>query len=355
MSISLKVIPVIKLYKDYVLVLDQRYLPTKVIFRKIKNVSEMADAIKKMVVRGAPLIGISAAFALCLAVRKISKNKINDRLKEWKTAVNILNSSRPTAVNLFTATSIMNKTFQEYVHASYKELVDAVENKARELFNEDLEMSKRIGKIGSSLVKDNTVWLTHCNAGGLATSGLGTALAVFYEAKKQGKNFTVFVDETRPLFQGSRLTAWELCKAKIKSYVISDSAACFAIKTKKITGIITGADRIAANGDTANKIGTFSLAVISNYFGIPFYVAVPSTTFDLSISSGDKIPIEERDEKEIRCLRGINIVTPEAKIWNPAFDITPGNLISGFITDRGLIKPPYVKRINDLFCKTVNN
>jgi methylthioribose-1-phosphate isomerase len=302
----------------------------------------MVEAIRSLRVRGAPAIGVAAAFQLAHVARGFKPGTDRRTIERtWSRAVRDLNASRPTAVNLFAATARMDRVFQEHRAQPFTGLVHRLEREARKFFEEDLEMSRRIGRAGAGLIRNGSVWLTHCNAGGLATAGLGTALAVFYEAKRRGRTFSVFADETRPLLQGARLTAWELSASGIPVTVICDNMAGFAMARKRVAGVITGADRIAMNGDAANKIGTFGLAILAKHHGIPFYIAAPATTFDPELADGRGIPIEERGTAELRSFNGRRTVPEKAGTWNPAFDVTPAGLITGFITDRGLIRPPF--------------
>ncbi|MDD4693456.1 MAG: S-methyl-5-thioribose-1-phosphate isomerase [Firmicutes bacterium] len=306
---------------DRLIVLDQRYLPEKVKYVECKTVEDVAKAIKDMVVRGAPLIGISAAYGLVLARIK------NQNLEE---ASYLLKAARPTAVNL--AWAVDEFLRREKSGRDPKEI-------AEELFLEDLKTNKAIGENGTEVVPPNARVLTHCNAGALATAGFGTALGVIRRAKAKIK--MVYADETRPYLQGSRLTAWELAEDDIPVTVIADNMAGYLMKQGKVDLVIVGADRIAKNGDTANKIGTYSLAVLAHSHGIPFYVAAPSTTFDFSIDNGTQIPIEERSSKELAEFNGIKLISDKCQVYNPAFDVTPHRFITGIITERGILRAPY--------------
>ena len=334
-------IDTVKLTENYIEIIDQTRLPEKFVMVRIRTVPDMVSAIRSLAVRGAPAIGVAAAFSLALFLRKL-KTRTNEKMTAyWSAAVKALNASRPTAVNLFSATRRMDRVFLTNLDKDPHTIREAVWREAKSIHQEDLDMSRRIGETGNKLIRNGDIVLTHCNAGGLATAGLGTALAVLYAAKQDGKLFKVFADETRPLLQGSRLTVWELMHNDIDVRLICDNMAAFAMRTKGITKIITGADRIARNGDTANKIGTCGLAILAKHCGVPLYIAAPATTFDLSLDDGSGIPVEERDPEELTFFNGRRIAPSGAKVWNPAFDVTPGGLIAGFITDRGLITPPY--------------
>jgi len=335
------VIETVKLTEHYIEMIDQTRLPEKFVKLRIRTVPDMVDAIRSLAIRGAPAIGVAAAFSLALFLLKLKARTSEKTAGFWAAAVKALNGSRPTAVNLFTATHRMDRVFRVNLDKDPQTLRNAVWQEAKSIYQEDLDMSRRIGEAGNKLIKNGDVILTHCNAGGLATAGLGTALAVLYAAKQDGKNFTVYADETRPLLQGGRLTVWELMQNDIDVRLISDNMAAFAMKTRGITKVITGADRIARNGDTANKIGTFNLAVLAKHHGIPMYIAAPATTFDPSVEEGGGIPVEERDPSELTFFHGRPVAPAGAKVWNPAFDVTPANLITAFITDRGLITPPF--------------
>lgn len=344
-------ISTIKLKKDYIELIDQTLLPGKLIYRKIRTIKEMIRAIKRLEVRGAPAIGVAAAYSLALFCRKYGGSNPGRFEKSFRKAVRELDASRPTAVNLTWATARIVRILEKNREMSINNLKRRIIHEAELIFQEDHEMCRMIGEYGAALIKSGDVFLTHCNAGGLATSGLGTALSVFYAAQSRGKKITVYVDETRPLLQGARLTAWELMKEKIDVCLITDNTAAAAIREKKINGIIVGADRIAANGDTANKIGTFNLAVLAKYFRIPLYIAAPSSTFDLNIRDGKNIPIEERNPDELRFLGKLQIAPKNTAVYNPAFDVTPSRLITAFITEKGVLRRPFKGRIK----KKINN
>jgi len=317
-------------------VLDQTLLPFKELYRKLSSPEEMADAIKRLVVRGAPLIGVSAAYGVVLSALVHKKEGITGLRKGVLEDIKLLAGTRPTAVNLFYALERMENILHCDVN-SLQELVHLLIEEAEKIHKEDMRMCSRIGDFGEPLVPDGGVIMTQCNAGALATSGIGTALAPIYRARENGKNVTVYVPETRPLLQGARLTAWELSKNGIPFTIICDSARGLVLKSKKVDLCMVGADRIAKNGDTANKIGTYSLAVLAKENGVPFWVAAPKSTFDEKIETGQDIPIEERDGDEVRKIAGKRIA-PSLPVFNPAFDVTEASLITGFITDKGIVK-----------------
>ncbi|MDR0335634.1 MAG: S-methyl-5-thioribose-1-phosphate isomerase [Planctomycetaceae bacterium] len=326
--------------------IDQTLLPTELREIDCRQVETVWEAIKKLRVRGAPAIGIAAAYGVCVGLQTLPQevdfNVFRTRLNE---VVDYLASSRPTAVNLFWALNRMKaKAESFYDSKNISEIRDALFSEAKMIHEEDRRICRAIGKFGQELVRDGDTFLTHCNAGGLATADYGTALAVFFAATEMGKKISVYADETRPLLQGSRLTAWELMQRGIDVTLICDSMAATVMKQGKINGVVVGADRIAANGDTANKIGTYSVAIAARTHRVPFYVAAPVSTFDLTLTDGNSIPIEERDAEEICNGFGKQTAPQGVKVYNPAFDITPAELITGIITEHGIISP--VKREN---------
>lgn len=331
-------------------IIDQRKLPGRLIKIKCTSVDSVYKAIKSLAVRGAPAIGVAAAYAAFLSLKKTGKNtKLQKAFSQLSKQCKYLASARPTAVNLFWALDRIKQKAGQFIaenpKANIYQLKKIIFKEANDIYQEDVDMCRRIGENGQKFIKNGAGILTHCNAGALATAGEGTALSVLYQAHRKGKRFTVYVDETRPLLQGARLTAWELKQAGIKTIVICDNMAGWLMKQGKINAIITGADRIAANGDTANKIGTYSLSILAKQHNIAFYVAAPTSTFDLTIKTGAEIPIEQRDAEEIRRLRG-KIITPRnATIYNPAFDVTPAGFITALITDKAVIKKPSRKKI----------
>ncbi|HDP16306.1 MAG TPA: S-methyl-5-thioribose-1-phosphate isomerase [Candidatus Omnitrophica bacterium] len=321
-----------------IIFIDQTKLPSRLEYIKCRDVSMLCDAIEKLKIRGAPLIGVSVALGYALAAVNSGSGTLERLKRDLAAASSGLKKTRPTAVNLFWAIERMEKTFACLLSCSAKirDIKKSLLKEALCILKEDREMCRLIGENGARLIKNRDIILTHCNAGMLATAGYGTALSVFYEAKKQGKKFKVYADETRPLMQGSRLTMWELMKNKIDAVLICDDMSAGVMANKGVTKIIVGADRIAANGDTANKIGTYGLAVLARYHGIPFYIAAPSSTIDKSIKTGKDIPIEERKAIELIYTGGRQTAPLKAKVYNPAFDVTPANLITAIITESGI-------------------
>ncbi|MFH1369822.1 MAG: S-methyl-5-thioribose-1-phosphate isomerase [Planctomycetota bacterium] len=345
----------------YLVIIDQRRLPAEYKIVRCVNARQLYNAIKTLAVRGAPAIGVAAAFGAVLALKGISaKATPREVLTALKLGCKYLASSRPTAVNLQWALDRIEKCAKDFVKrnpsAKPAQLRGNILAQANAIFEEDVEMCLKIGRNGAKFVKpvrrsvrevgSGFSILTHCNAGALATAGQGTALSVLYEAKKQGKRFKVYADESRPLLQGSRLTAWELKQAGIDVTVICDDMAGALMKQSKIDMVIVGADRIAANGDAANKIGTYSLSVLAKAHRIPFYVAAPSSTFDLKTKTGNRIPIEQRPAEEVRFCGGKQIAPDGVKIYNPAFDVTPAKNITAIITERGVIEKPDARKIS---------
>jgi len=324
----------------FVRLLDQTLLPTQVLYRDCHTVEEIWEAIRTLRVRGAPAIGIAAAMGAVLGMQHFVDRARGAYAHRLKEVTDYLRTSRPTAVNLFWALDRM----QRRVHGRTEEftpprLTHFLLEEALAIAEEDRRMCRAIGAAGAALIQEGQGVLTHCNAGGLATSDYGTALAVLFAAHAQGRRFQVFADETRPLLQGARLTTWELQQRGIDVTLICDSMAAQVMKEGRIQVVITGADRIAANGDTANKIGTYGVALLAQAHGIPFYVAAPSSTFDLGLRTGDAIPIELRDAREITHGLGKQIAPDGIKVYNPAFDVTPARFIAGIITEKGLIQP----------------
>ena len=334
-------------------IVDQRRLPAEFIKLQCRDIETLFEAIKTLAVRGAPAIGVSAAYGLVLALNKMqASNSPEQGLKILDHAVEHLASSRPTAVNLSWALERIRRKAKQFVaenpNTTLQSLRESVLAEAMAICQEDVEMCRRIGENGQKFIHEGTGILTHCNAGALATAGQGTALSVLFEAQKKGKNFKVFVDETRPLLQGARLTAWELKQAGLDVTVICDNMAGWMMKQSKINAVITGADRIAANGDTANKIGTYSLSILAKEHKIPFYVAAPSSTFDLSINSGAEIPIEQRAAEEVTIFANIQVAPEDIKVCNPAFDVTEAQNITAIITEKGVVEKPETKNIIEL-------
>lgn len=328
--------------------LDQRLLPTEEKYLTLRSYDEVADAIKKMVVRGAPAIGVSAAMGLALGASQSVGTSIADLEYDFDYMCEVMAGTRPTAVNLFWAIERMRDVFRRAKVETTK--VDVVKKllveEAQAILKDDLEANRKIGKFGGELIPDGATVLTHCNAGALATGGdYGTALGVIRGARDAGKRIAVIADETRPFLQGARLTAWELAKDAIPVTVITDNMAGHVMKQGKVDAVVVGADRIAANGDTANKIGTYMVAVLARQHNIPFYVAAPISTLDLTLSSGEEIPIEERDAREVTHMREYQLAPDGVPVHNPAFDVTPNDLIAAIITDKGIARQPYIESL----------
>ncbi len=321
--------------------IDQTRLPTEQVERACATWTEVAEAIRSLVVRGAPAIGVAAAFGVVLAARASRARDRAGLLADLEEAIKGLAATRPTAVNLFWALDRMRRTAESAPESAAGVLADRLLAEAQAILDEDLAANRAMGRHGAALVPAGGRVLTHCNAGALATAGYGTALGVIRAAHERGRLGMVWVDETRPVMQGSRLTAWELATEGIPHRLISDVAAGFAMKRGEVDLVITGADRIAANGDTANKIGTYSVAVLARHHGIPFYVAAPCSTIDPTIPTGRAIVIEERAAAEVRGVGGRQTAPEASPVWNPAFDVTPAELITAIVTERGVVRPPY--------------
>ncbi|MCC7013728.1 MAG: S-methyl-5-thioribose-1-phosphate isomerase [Planctomycetes bacterium] len=328
----------------HVRMIDQTLLPTQYVVLDVRTVEHMFDGIRRLAVRGAPAIGVAAGFGLLLGVQHLDERDPDDVLGRVRETAAYLAKARPTAVNLFWALERMLARATRD-HAARRAIVDGLFEEARAIFDEDCAICRKIGEVGAALVRDGATLLTHCNAGGLATADFGTALAPIYAATAQGKRVAVFADETRPLLQGSRLTAWELMQSGIDVTLITDNMAARVMYEGKIDAVFVGADRIARNGDTANKIGTYGVAVLAREHGIPFYVCAPLSTFDEKIENGSQIPIEERDPEEVTHGLGRRTAPEGVKVYNPAFDVTPARLISGIVTEVGLIERPTRERV----------
>ncbi len=344
-----KVIPF--LWKEgRVRLLDQTRLPNEVVYVDCRRARDVWLAIRKLKVRGAPLLGIAAALGFWLGFKSLRGGRGDDLIREARRLRAYLVSSRPTAVNVAWALRQMEEVVVHNAHLSKDRVLAALEKKIKEIIDDDVRMCLRMGEHGAQLVRDGARLLTVCNAGGLATSGGGTALSVFYRAQKDGKKIWVTACETRPLLQGARLTAWELAQAKIDVTLICDNMAADLMRRRAVDAVFVGADRIAANGDFANKIGTYMLAVCARHHGIPFYCVAPFSTFDMSLSDGRAIPIEERDPAEVTSLYFRRpIAPPSARVFNPAFDVTPHALVTAIITEKGVIRPPFGKNIRSLY------
>ncbi|HEK86417.1 MAG: S-methyl-5-thioribose-1-phosphate isomerase [Candidatus Saccharicenans sp.] len=335
--------PTISWENESLVMIDQRKLPWKEEYVICRTVEQVAAAIEKMVIRGAPAIGLAAAYGIALGIAKLRSEERLDR--EFSSYYQRLWRTRPTARNLFWALERMKKVYEENRPDGLEKLKEVLLAEARAMEEEDLAINKKIGDNGQELVPSGATILTHCNAGGLATAGYGTALGVIRSAVAREKKVKVLADETRPFLQGARLTCWELNRDGIPVTLITDNMAGWLMHRGEVSLVLVGADRIALNGDTANKIGTYSLAVLAKENNIPFYVAAPLSTFDFNLKSGNEIPIEERNPDEVRKVRSSFITLPEIPVKNPAFDVTPGNLVTAIITERGIIKPPYEQNI----------
>jgi len=342
-------LPTIEWKDGKIRLIDQTLLPNELKYIDCENIEEVWQAIKVLKVRGAPAIGIAGALGTVIGIWNTdAKNyeQFNDQLQK---VTSYLATSRPTAVNLFWALDRMKAVASANKDKDIPTLKEILLAEAQKIIDEDKAICRAIGRYGSDLIKDGDTILTHCNAGGLATADYGTALAVMFTAHEQGKRIKVFADETRPLLQGARLTAWELMQAGIDVTLICDNMAGQVMKEGKIDCVIVGADRISANGDTANKIGTYSVAVLAKEHKIPFYVAAPTSTFDMNLPNGDLIPIEQRQPEEITEGFGMRTAPKGVKAYNPAFDVTPSRLIDAIITEKGIIKAPYSENLKKLF------
>ncbi len=333
---------------DGVALLDQRILPTREEYLVCRNAREVASAITDMVVRGAPAIGVTAAMGIALGVKQSSADGEQALRSTMDTVCDLMHQTRPTAVNLFWAIERMKARFEELLPDGRERLVDGLEREALEILREDIELNRRMGKHGAELVPDGARILTHCNAGALATAGYGTALGVVRAAVESGKKVEVIAGETRPFLQGARLTTWELAKDGIPVTLITDNMAGHLMAQGKIDMVVVGSDRIAANGDVANKIGTYSVAVLAREHGIPFYAVAPTSTFDLSIPSGDQIPIEQRKPEEVTHIQGVQIAPDGVGVVNPAFDVTPNRYVTAIVCENGVARPPFTEALRKL-------
>ncbi len=318
---------------------DQTLLPSELVIKRCDSAEEVGDAIRRLVVRGAPAIGVAGAYGVLLAAHSAKKTSPGELREHVARAAELLAAARPTAVNLAWAVRRMEAAAQGQ-GASAQELYERLEREAKAIEEEDREANRRLGKFGAALLEDGATVLTHCNAGALATVDYGTALGVVYAAAEEGKNVSVYVDETRPLLQGARLTAWELTQAGIPATLICDDMAASVMSQGKVDCVVVGADRVAANGDAANKIGTLNLAILARHFLVPFYVAAPLSTVDFDMASGADIPIEERNPEEVTSFAGARFAPVGVDVYNPAFDVTPACLIDAIITERGVANPP---------------
>ncbi len=335
---------------DHVCIIDQTRLPVELVYEHCRSVSCIWQAIRKLKVRGAPLIGIAAAMGFVLGLRMSKVRTWPGLLQEAEKIRRYLASARPTAVNLFWALDRMVRVVQEHEGEKKGRLLALLKKEADAILEEDVRMCFQLSRRAACLIRNGDSLLTVCNAGGLATSGYGTALGVFYRAHEEGKSIKVYACETRPLLQGARLTTWELLHNKIDVTLICDNMAADLMRLGRIDAVFVGADRIAANGDFANKIGTYSLAVLAHYHKIPFYCVAPSSTLDLSLKSGHQIPIEQRDPREVTSLYFKKPITPAGvHVFNPAFDVTPASLVSAIVTEKGLIRKPFGRHLRRLY------
>lgn len=328
--------------------IDQTKLPTEESYVTCTTHEEVADVIRNMVVRGAPAIGVAAAMGIALGVKNSKAETPSDLKRELDRICGTIGKTRPTAVNLFWAIRRMQEKFSTLDGAPIPQLKQALVDEAQRMHAEDIAINQAMGREGAALMPASGGVLTHCNAGALATCGYGTALGVIRAAVEQGKTIHVYADETRPFLQGSRLTAWELVKDGIPTTVIADNMSGAMMRQGKIKAVIVGADRIAANGDVANKIGTYTVAVLAKEHGIPFYVAAPISTVDLETSDGSQIPIEQRNPAEVTHIAGKALTPPGVEVENPAFDVTPANLVTAIVTERGIARPPYRQSLSKL-------
>jgi methylthioribose-1-phosphate isomerase len=333
---------------DGVVFIDQTKLPTEEVYVTCRTYQEVAEAIVTMIVRGAPAIGVAAAMGVALGTQQTKASDHAMLKSEFEKICSDLAATRPTAVNLFWAIKRMKRKFEEVASLPVPQIKDALVREARQMHVEDIAINETMGRNGAALMPSSGGVLTHCNAGALATAGYGTALGVIRAAVESGKQIHVFADETRPFLQGSRLTAWELMKDGIATTLISDNMSGAMMRMGKINAVIVGADRIAANGDVANKIGTYTVAVLAKEHGIPFYVAAPWSTVDLETPDGNAIPIEQRSPKEVTHLAGKQIAPDGVKVENPAFDVTPSKYVTAIITERGVAKAPYQESLSAL-------
>ncbi|MFO7301966.1 MAG: S-methyl-5-thioribose-1-phosphate isomerase [Acidobacteriota bacterium] len=344
-------LPTIEWQSDGVVMVDQRKLPAREVYVRCRTAPEVARAIKTMVIRGAPAIGVAAAMGIALGMQRSKAKGTRAYTVEFNRICDLMAATRPTAVNLFWAIERMKRALAEGVQAgeSVDELTARLVAEAQRIHDEDVANCRALGAHGAVVVPDGARILTHCNAGALATAGYGTALGVIRAAAERGKVAQVYADETRPFLQGARLTAWELVRDEIPTTVITESMAGPLMRQQGIDFIVVGADRIAANGDVANKVGTYTVAVLAREHGIPFYVAAPLSTIDLGTPDGSHIPIEQRDAREVSHLGSVQLAPDGAGIWNPAFDVTPAALVTGIITERGIARAPYTDSLRQLF------
>jgi methylthioribose-1-phosphate isomerase len=343
-------LPTITREGDVVVMIDQRKLPANEVYVRCRTAAEVAKAIKTLVIRGAPAIGVAAAWGIAIGMRKSKATGTQKFAAEFHNICDLMAGTRPTAVNLFWAIDRMKRTFAGSAQsgASVEQIQDVLDREAQKIHDEDVASCRAMGAFGAEVVPAEARVLTHCNAGALATAGYGTALGVIRAAVSAGKNIDVFADETRPFLQGARLTAWELQQDGIATTVITDNMAGYFLRSGRIGCVVVGADRIAANGDVANKIGTYSVAVLAKENGIPFYVAAPVSTFDLTLASGDLIPIEQRSPDEVTHVFGVPVAPEKIAAANPAFDVTPARYVTAIVCERGVARAPYQESLRKL-------
>ncbi len=321
--------------------IDQRRLPKSEVYNTYRTAEEVGQAIKDMVIRGAPAIGVAGAFGMALAAQNSRAGDLKEFSKEMDRTAAMLIQQRPTAVNLSWAVSRIQKIYSHQKDGSLREMQNKILEEALKIYHEDVAMCRQMGSHGAALIEEGKTYLTHCNAGALATAGQGTALSVFYEAAKQGKKFKVISSETRPFLQGARLTCWELLRNKIDVTLITDNMVGHLMKQGWIDGVVTGSDRIVANGDVTNKIGTYGVALLARQHKVPLYVVAPSSTVDFAKKSGAEVPIEERSSEEVTHFFGIPAAPQGIKVLNPAFDVTPHHLVEAIVTEKGIARPPF--------------
>lgn len=348
MSFNMK-IETLRWAGDHLEMIDQRILPAEFKYLKYSDAKSVAEGIQSMVVRGAPAIGVAAAYGVALEALSLAKTSGSSFATSLNIGIELLARSRPTAVNLFWALERMKRCWSAIMGLSNSEIAQQLLNEAHVILAEDIQINRRMGKYGAELLSDGARVLTHCNAGALATAGHGTALGVFRSAVEAGKAISVIADETRPFLQGARLTAWEMIQEGIPVTLITDNMSGHLMATGQIDAVVVGADRVAANGDVANKIGTYMVAVLAHRHKIPFYVACPLSTIDMSLSSGKEIPIEERNIDEVKGFRDYNWAAEGVTIRNPAFDVTPAELVTGLITEKGVVMNPSLHKMQKLF------
>jgi len=329
---------------DRVIMLDQRLLPHREVYRVCRDYHQVAEAIRAMVIRGAPAIGVAAAMGVALGALRAPPKTFDSAFERMLAA---LGKTRPTAVNLFWALQRMRDVYSRRRSQGVDAVKRALKEEAQKIYKEDIAANRQLGKHGAALLRNARRIMTHCNAGALATAGYGTALGVVRALKESGRELEIFVNETRPFLQGARLTAWELKKEKIPATLITDNMAGYLMQTGNIDAVVVGCDRVAANGDVANKIGTYTLAVLAQRHGIPFYVAGPTSSIDIDCPCGKDIPIEQRDPREVSHIFGKALAPTGIKVFNPAFDVTEQELVSAIITEKGVIHPPYQRNIRN--------